>query len=439
MIVKAEPKVVIIGSANVGKSTLFNRLLGVGRSITDSAPGVTRDPVEQTCAIGDLSFTLVDTGGYEVDKSEDLSRIVSEKGLCYAENADLVLFVVDITGISLNDQAYADKLRPMRDKIVLVVNKVDNNKRENDIWNLYEMGFEKIIGVSAAHGRNIPSLKDVIVSHISGLKSDHKSEDPSGIRIAVLGKPNTGKSTLMNWLVGEEKSIVHAKPGTTRDVIEGQFHFEGTDFRVLDTAGIRRKSKISDNIEHYSVSRALQSIRRSDVVFLMIDSQEGLSDQDKKIASVIVHEGKGIILVLNKWDLFEKMPNRLEAVRDRIGFVFPVLSFAPVLPLSAISGQGVSELLKTTQTVVSQLERRVGTGPLNQAVQAWISEHAIPSRGKNIKIRYTVQASASPVIFIFFGNRPKAISRSYRNYLMNKIRSEFGFTHVPIRIDFKES
>ncbi len=443
--IRSDPlKVAIIGGPNVGKSTLFNRLLGKRRTITDPTPGVTRDPVASRCAIDDLSFELLDTGGYQAGENDELTVIVSNRSVQTGREAALILLVVDVLEMSPNDEALIEKLHPYREKIILVVNKVDNEKRESLVWNYYKLGFERIVGVSASHGRNIALLKSEIYNSLKNAAVDHQAIDnvPSSeiIKLAILGKPNTGKSTLINRLLGEERSIVSEVPGTTRDVIEGRFRFEGRTIEVVDTAGIRRKKKVRGTVEHYSVSRAISAIKACEVALLLLDAREGLTDQDKKIAALIVKEGKGIILVLNKWDLMENTANLLQAMTDRISFLFPVLRFAPVRAISSKTGFGVKEVLALSLTIKDQLARRVSTSTLNKAVSKWIAEYSPPTaRGRAVKIRYGTQVSCNPVMFVFFANLPQRLADAYVRYLTNRIREELGFRWIPLRVEIRQN
>jgi GTPase len=263
---------------------------------------------------------------------------------------------------------------------------------------------------------------------------------PEGlVRIAILGKPNVGKSSLANKLTGEDNSIVSPIPGTTRDVVEGNFVFKGRTFRILDTAGIRRKSKVTDHIEYYSVNRAIESVSNADLVFLTIDASEGLVDQDKKIAAHAVKEGRGVVIVLGKWDLLKGTPKLLATVTEMVRFQFPVLGFAPVAPVSAVTGYGVKALLETSLGVWDQLHRRVGTGKLNQSLEEWMTHYRLPVRGKNYKIRFITQVGANPVRFIAFVNRMSGFPVSYSQYLENCVRRDLGFSQVPVSIEFRQS
>lgn len=435
-------RVAILGRPNVGKSTLFNRLIGKRKAITDPTPGVTRDAVESEWHLGDSRILLVDTGGFNLEMGELETRI-SERSLNMADEADLLLLVTDVNNISGEDLDFIERLRKYEDKLILVVNKVDTPKHEDAVWNFYELGFKTVLGVSAAHGRYIDDLREII-----RLRSGAGSEFASGstepqtvekiINLAVLGKPNTGKSTLLNTLLAEDKSLVTDIPGTTRDVIEGRFSYKGFSFRVLDTAGIRRKSKVNDPVEYYSVNRAIQSLSEADIVILLIDAREGVTEQDKKIASLAVKKGRGIILCLNKWDLMPKLGNSFEAVKDRLRFLFAVLDFAPVLPLSASKGEGVPKLLATILQVWRQLNKRVDTPRLNKALAGWVEHYGLPVRGKNIKIRYVTQTSANPVQFVFFVNSLRGFPNRYKNYLTNKIRDDLGFESIPVQLEIRE-
>ncbi len=445
----------ILGRPNVGKSTLFNVLLGRRRAITYSDPGVTRDPIEVECTLGGARMTLVDTGGY-TSGAEGLDGVVAARSLKTAREADLVLLVLDAVETTPEDEEFIRRLRPCAEKLLLVVNKVDTPDRDLLVWNAHAHGFPNVIGVSAAHGRGLDRLKETVAGLLEAqleapLSAEEQAAAPRTrarpvraaedeiVRIAILGKPNTGKSSLANRLTGEDGSIVSSVPGTTRDVVEGSFLHRGKTFQVLDTAGIRRKSRVQDPVEYYSVNRAIESIGRADLVFLMIDATEGLVDQDKKIAGQAVKEGRGVVIVLSKWDLLKNTPRLLEEVSEKVRFQFPVLGFAPIVPVSALTGFGVRSLLDTALEVWSQLHRRVGTGRLNQALEAWSAHYRLPVRGKNYKIRFMTQISANPVRFVVFVNRLSGFPVSYTQYLENCIRRDLGVPRVPVGIEFRQS
>jgi len=431
-------RVVIIGRTNTGKSTLFNRLLGRRRSITDSKAGVTRDAVEAECTIEGRRFHLVDTGGYRAGGG-GLEALVSRKSLQEAEGADLILLVLEVKELTGEDQDFVERLRRLEEKLILVVNKVDGPNQELALGSFYELGFHRLIGVSAQHNLNIDLLRSQILEAVRRVSSAPQEGQARFVRLAILGKPNTGKSTLLNFLLEEEKSLVCETPGTTRDVIEGRFLYKGVPFQVLDTAGIRRKSRIEESIEYYSVHRAIASIDDCDVVFLLLDAVEGLAEQDKKIASLAVKKGRGIILSANKWDLLPQLPNQFQAQRDRIRFLFPLLDFAPVLPLSALTGMGVGKLMDTSLKIWRQLNRRVDTARLNQALKGWVENHQPSRRGRLLKIRYATQVETNPVKFVFFVNSLRLLPDHYRAYLQNRIRQDLDFALIPLQIDFRDT
>ncbi len=428
----------------MGKSSLFNALVGRRRSITHSQPGVTRDPVEEACTLGGVPVLLVDTGGF-TPRGGDLERIVSDRSLSVAHASALVLLVLDATETTVEDEDFMERLRPLSERVLVVVNKADTPDRDALVWNAHSHGFPRVIGVSAAHGRNLPELKEMIGSLLAEREPDTSMEagEPgvsagARVRIAILGRPNTGKSSLANRLIGEDRSIVSPVPGTTRDVVEGGFQYRGRTFEILDTAGIRRKSRVTDAVEYYSVNRAIQSIQRADLVLLLIEADEGLVDQDKKIAGQALKEGRGIVIVPSKWDLLEQKPGLLARVTDRVRFQFPVLAFAPIAPVSSLTGHGVAALLDTSLVVWGQLHRRVGTGRLNAALQAWLSHHPLPGRGSH-KIRFATQVCSNPVRFVIFVNRTSGFPPAYLSYLENCIRRDLGFPLVPISISLRRS
>ena len=358
------PLISIIGRPNVGKSTLFNRLIGKRRAITDPTPGVTRDPIPETWLLGNNRVTLVDSGGVKIDQ-EGLDGPVTEKSLSLLSVSDLIIFVMDCMEVTPEDQMLIETLRPYTDKVVLAVNKIDDVKRDDLIWNYYGYGYQRIVGISAAHGLGIEELEDTLLGMLNLERQEEEPEEPETIRLAILGKPNTGKSTLTNLLTGRDISLVSSIAGTTRDVMRGTFTYKGTDYTVLDTAGIRRKSRVEEDVEYYSVNRAIKTIDDADVVLLMIDATEGLAEQDKKIAQLIVRRGKGVVLVLNKIDALKGVANELEAIKDRVRFLFPILNFAPLVPISALEGDEIGKLLDTVWAVWRQLNKRIDTSVLN--------------------------------------------------------------------------
>jgi GTP-binding protein len=446
------PTVVLVGRPNVGKSTLFNRLLRKRRTITDPTPGVTRDPIEADGLINGKPIRLIDTGGFKLDRltgnrkaenSNSIDDLVVERTLAMVEKASLIVLLLEAGEITSEDEEFIKILRPYQSRLIIAVNKTEGGRREADAWNLLSYGFEKVFMISAEHGDNIGDLTEEIVNRIDFSKMSASAEEDNErrpIKVTILGKPNTGKSTLSNRLTSSNASIVSDIPGTTRDVIEGSFSWKSREFTILDTAGIRRRTKVNENIEYYSVNRAIKTIDEADIVILLIDSEEGLSEQDKKIAALAHNKGRGIIMALNKWDTAPKIKNAFEAARDRIRFLFGKMEFAPVLPISAKDGTGVDKLLNTAITMYSQLNTQVETSRLNQALKRWLEENPPPSGPQTrFSVKYAVQSSANPVQFIFFVSRPKAVSEAYTSYLRNRIRKDLGFTYIPVEVKLRAS
>ena len=433
------PRIAIVGRPNVGKSTLFNRIVGSRLSITDAMPGVTRDTVDAVCSIKDRNITLVDTGGYTSDR-EDISMLVSQKSLETVKDADVVLLLIEIAQLTPLDEEFIEKLRPVSNRTILVVNKADSALRDDAVFEYHSLGFTNVIPISAEHGRNIDLLLDAMVELLPQ-KSVEIEEDSGEYReeicVAILGKPNTGKSTLLNKLLGFDRAIVSETPGTTRDVLEGAFSFAGNEFTVLDTAGIRRKKSVQEAVEYYSVSRAISSIKRADVVFLLIDSREGVTEQDKKIADQIVKRGRGVIIVLSKWDLMGKVPNAFSAIRDRTRFLFPQLDFAPIVAVSAYEVGGFEKLLTTAVRVHRQLKRKLSVHELNQTLRALMERHPPPYGKKRYRVKYLAQVSSNPLKFALFVNKVRGFPLSWVSYLENNLRREYEMDLVPMSVDLR--
>jgi GTP-binding protein len=432
------PIIAIIGRPNVGKSTLFNRLIKKRRAITDATPGVTRDPIPEKWLLGNHPVLLVDSGGVKLEQ-EGLDFLVTKKSLDLLQVADAIVMLMDCTEVTAEDEMLLDTLRPHTDKVILAVNKVDDPSRDNLVWDYHRYGYPRVIGISSAHGLGIDVLEETLLEMLEMVEQEDAPEQEERVRIAVLGKPNTGKSTLTNLLTGKDTSIVSDIPGTTRDVIMGDFTYKGTPYTILDTAGIRRKSKVDEDVEYYSVNRAIKTIDEADVVLLMIDVTTGLVEQDKKIAQLIVRKGKGVVLVFNKIDLLQGVDNELTAIKDRARFLFPILSFAPIVPISAIGAVDVGKLLDTVWSIWKQLNKRIDTAQLNNFLRDW-SEAYQPPRGSkgHFKVYYGTQVSAPPVRFLFFVNRRKDFPQGYVQYLKNCIRRDLGFSSIPVEVDLKE-
>ena len=429
------PLISIVGRPNVGKSTLFNRLIGKRRAITDPTPGVTRDPIPERWLLGNHPVTLVDTGGVKLDK-EGLDFAVTEKSLSILAMSDIILFMMDCMEITAEDMMLLEEVRPYTDKVILVVNKVDDPKRDDLVWNYFSYGYQRVVGISAAHGLGIEELEDTILGMLNMERTEEIPEEPDSIKLAIMGKPNTGKSTLTNLLTGRDVSIVSDIAGTTRDVMKATFVYKGTDYTVLDTAGIRRKSKVEEDVEYYSVNRAIKTIDEADVVLLMIAVNEGLAEQDKKIAGYAHESGKGVIIVVNKWDVFPDKDDKstlrfTEDLRDEIGF----LQYAPVLYTSALTGQRIHRITELVKYVADQQSMRIQTSVLNELIRDAVSVNPPPShRGKQLKIFFMTQADIQPPKFIIFVNDPELMHFSYLRFLENRLRESFGFEGTPLKL-----
>lgn len=438
------PLVVIAGRPNVGKSTLFNRLLHSRRAITDPTPGVTRDPIEETAFLEGKPVRLMDTGGFKLDRDTGsmeavMDELVVEQSLNALKNADLILLLLDAAQITGEDEEFITLLRPYWHKVIAAVNKTEGGRLEEEAWNYMRFGFDSLLFISAEHGDRIQELTETIVKRLdfSNVQYGPKKEV---IRIAILGKPNTGKSTLSNRLTHSEASIVSDYAGTTRDVVEGSFNYNGKDFQVLDTAGIRRKAKVKEDVEYYSVNRAIKTLDKADVVLLMIDAQEGLSEQDKKITALAHKKGRGIIFVLNKWDTQDQGRSTLRKAEENIRIMFGHMSYAPIVAISALEGKGIKNLLNTVVELYGQLTKKIDTGSLNLALRDWVAAYPPPaSRTAQFKIKYIVQTGTNPVSFLLFATRPEVVSETYISYLKNKVRKDLGFDQIPVILELKAS
>ena len=438
------PVIAIAGRPNVGKSTLFNRFMNRRLAIVDPTPGVTRDPVEGDAFLAGKPVHLVDTGGYKLERDEgtkeaELDALVVERSLSMIEKADLVLLLLEAGQITGEDEEFILTLRPYWDKVIAAVNKTEGGRKESEAWEFAKFGFNELIFISAAHGDNIGELTDALVSRLDFSKvKEIETEEP--IRIAIMGKPNTGKSTLSNRLTHTEASIVSDYAGTTRDTVEGEFEYRQKKFIVLDTAGIRRKAKVNENVEYYSVNRAIKTLSRADIVFLLIDAEEGLSEQDKKICNLAFERGRGIIFVLNKWDT---QPQDKKNFRDRkewINIMFGQMEFAPIAAVSALEGTGIKNLLDTALELYSQLTRKIETSALNAALKDWLFKYPPPaSKTAHFKIRYMTQTQTNPVSFLIFATRPEVVPQTYVTFLKNQIRKDLGFDKIPVQLELKAS
>jgi GTPase len=436
-----KPIISIVGRPNVGKSTLFNRILGYKKAITENIPGVTRDRNYGEFDYGSRDFILIDTGGFEPSKEDGFSPLIEHQIRMSLNESDMVIFVLDgVEGILPEDRDVATILRKGEKPVFYAVNKVDSAKREESLFDFYELGMEKLYPVSAEHGRGVDDLLEDIVDAAKHINIETENADTAegAIKIAFVGKPNTGKSSITNRMLGSDRMIVSHVPGTTRDAIDSRIGVNGKEIILIDTAGLRRKSKISMKVEEYSVSSAIKSIERANVVNLVIDGQEGVGHQEGSIAHLIISRGKGLCVVINKWDLVGggiKQDEYRKMVQEKI----PHAAFAPIVFTSAKTGKNIERILEDNFKVYEQLTRRISTSEINQAFGEFFDNLSISfQQGKQVKIFYVSQAKASPPTFILFSNHPELIPEHYKRYLENSIRGKFGFAGAPIRLVFKK-
>lgn len=437
------PLVVIAGRPNVGKSTLFNRFLRKRRAITDPTPGVTRDPIEAQAIINGKPVRLMDTGGFKLTRSgskndDTMDELVIEKTQEALRRADKILLLLEAAPPTAEDEEFIRFLRPYWDKLMVAVNKTEGGRGEMEAYNYLQFGFPTILCISAEHGDNITPLAEEITRGLDFSRVCEAAES-AAVRIALIGKPNTGKSTLSNYLTKSSASIISDIAGTTRDVVEGEFFYKDRQFIIQDTAGIRRKAKVKEDIEYYSVVRAMKSLENADIVFHLIDAEEGLTDQDKKIVLQATKRGLGVIFVLNKWDLM-KGEKKFREVEKHIKIMFGKMEYAPIVPISAQKGSGIAELLNTALSVFAQLNTKIDTSALNLALKDWLEAVPPPHGQRNsFTLKYMLQTSVRPVEFLIFANKPELVSESYLRYIQNRLRKDLGFTAIPLLVRVKGS
>lgn len=430
----AKPVVAIVGRPNVGKSTLFNRLVGSRKAIVEDIPGVTRDRLYDNSDWLGREFIIIDTGGIRFDEGDIFTKEIKLQAELAVEEADVIVMVVDAQeGISPEDEQVADLLRKSKKQVVLAANKVENFDRQLEYYEFYKLGLGDPIPVSAMHGRNIDELLDAVINCFAPAAEIEEDEDT--IKIAIVGRPNVGKSSLVNALLGEDRVIVSEVPGTTRDAIDTPFQYEGRNYILIDTAGIRKKSRITEPTEKYSVIRTLRSVERADVVITMLDASEGVIEQDQRVAGYVHEQGKANIIVVNKWDLVDKdgtTMNRFDKdIREELKF----LAYCPILYVSALTKKRIFKILELVDFVAEQHHRRIKTSELNEIINEAMLLNPLPGGGgKKIKIYYATQVQTAPPTFVFFANYPEKVHFSYLRYLDNVLRKNFGFEGTPIRL-----
>lgn len=431
--------VAIVGRPNVGKSTLFNRLCRKRSAIVDFEEGITRDRKYEEVEWDNKVFVIVDTGGIIPDSTQSIDKAIRYQAEIAIEEADLILFLVDVkTGITDHDMQIARILSPHREKVLLVVNKVDNEKDELDMYDFLRLGFGEPFGIAASSGRNTGNFLQEIVNSINADEIVEVLGEPDDIKVAIVGRPNVGKSSIVNKLMGQESVIVSDVPGTTRDSIDLKLNYFQKSIILIDTAGLRKKKKVKYGVEYFSSMRTIESIDRSDIVILMLDSTADFSDQDQHIASYAHRKNKSLIILINKWDLVDKDNKTHKEFLLKVGDQFPFIEFAPILTISALTGQRVQKVLEAIIQVDEESKRRIPTSQVNQFVEKVINERPPSnSKGTHIRIYYATQSEIKPPTFVFFCNYPKYINENYRRFLYNKIREEFGFKGSAVKLIFK--
>lgn len=429
----------IVGRPNVGKSTLFNTLAGEKISIVEDHPGVTRDRIYADVTWLNHSFSMIDTGGIEMDSKDKMLKHMREQADIAIDTADVILFLVDVRqGLVDADFKVADMLRKSVKPVILVVNKVDNfEKYMPDVYEFYNLGIGDPHPISAASKLGIGDMLDAVMELFDLEKIEEEEDDRP--KIAIVGKPNAGKSSLINNLLGENRVIVSDVAGTTRDAIDTEIVYNGTEYVFIDTAGLRRKSKIKENIERYSIIRTVAAIERSDVVILMIDATEGVSEQDAKIAGIAHDRGRGLIIAVNKWDAIEKDNHTVKEYTKKVRDILSFVPYAEIIFISALTGQRTKKIFDLLETVIENHAMRIQTGVLNEILMEAVALQQPPSdKGKRLKLFYMTQVSTKPPTFVLFVNKKELMHFSYQRYIENRIRDTFGFMGTPIRIFIRE-
>ena len=430
------PIVAVVGRPNVGKSTLINRITQTEDAIVHEMRGVTRDRSYHRADWNGVDFMLIDTGGMAIGEGDRFQHDITSQALMACEEADCIIFLVDgRTGVTEEDQEIARILKRTKTPVILVVNKMDNPQAEDAVWEFYTLGLGDPMPVSSVHGHGTGDLLDEVVARLPEPEPEEESDDE--INVAIIGRPNAGKSSLTNRLTGVERSIVSDVAGTTRDAIDTVVEHEGKKYRIVDTAGIRRKSQIDEDVEYYGFVRSLRAIDRAEVVLLMVDATLGLTDQDQRVAGLAAERGCAMVILINQWDLIED-PNRRDEIRDDIADRMKFVGYAPVISISAMTGRSVHRIWGAIDTVYEGSSRRVSTNQLNKLLTELRDFGHVVSKGnKRLRLNYVTQTAIQPPVFTFFANFPEIIDDSYERYLENRIRESFDFTGTPIRLKFK--
>lgn len=432
-----KPVVAIVGRPNVGKSTLFNKIVREKAAIVKDIPGVTRDRLYRDTEWLNQEFILIDTGGLEPKTDDFIQQKVKYQAEVAMNEADVILFVVDgRVGVTALDEDVAYILRKQGKHVIVVVNKVDDFAKHQDmIYEFYALGFDSMIPISAEHKKNIGDLLDGVLEKIDEMEFP---EEEDGLKISIIGRPNVGKSSLTNKLLNKERTIVSEIAGTTRDAIDTAFEYNDEKYVLIDTAGIRRKSKVNESLEYYSVLRAMKAIKRADISFILLDAQEGITDQDKRIIGMAHKEQKPLIIVVNKWDLIEKDNYTLKAFEEELKTHIKFVSYAPIYFISALTGKRVLKLIDKARYIYNEYNKHISTGILNEVLrEAMILNPPTTRKGRSLKIKYMTQAKSTPPKFILFVNDSEIMHFSYLRYLENKVRDAFGFEGCPVEFLLK--
>lgn len=433
----SQPIVAIVGRPNVGKSTLFNKIVQKRISIVENSPGVTRDRIYGQAEWAGKEFSVIDTGGIEPYTDDEMLVLMRRQAQLAIDTADVIIFIADAkSGLTANDYEISAMIRKTSTPYILAVNKVDGYEKQSLIYEFYNLNLGEPFAISAEHSLGIGDLLDEVISKFKSTEMSEEKE--KRCRIAVAGRPNVGKSTLINCLLGEERVIVSNIPGTTRDAIDTDFDYEDQKYTLIDTAGLRRKNKIYENIERYSTIRSIKAIEESDLCLLMLDATQEIGDQDLKIAGLIEDRAKAVIIVVNKWDAIEKETNTMKKLTDEIKRRFHFIDYAPVLFISALNKSRTDKLMPQIQKILIEYDKKISTGLLNSMVAEALLTHQPPSKnGKRLKIYYATQTGTHPPSFTFFVNDVTLIQTSYRKYLLNRLREAFEYEGVPILLKFK--
>ncbi len=434
-----KPILAIVGRPNVGKSTFFNRLAGKRQAIVEDLPGVTRDRIYAECSWEDRPFILIDTGGFDPESEAILQKQITLQVEEAIREADQILFLMDgREGLLPADRDLAEILRKSAKPVFYVINKIDGEKQEAQTLDFYPLGVENLYPISAEHGRGVGDLMDEVLKGFPPSPQEERKGDEA-IRVALVGRPNVGKSSLLNRLLGRSRAIVDSKPGTTRDALDTPLVREGRKYIFIDTAGIRRKSRINESVEHYSVIRALKSLDRSDVALVLLDGFEGLTEQDMRIVEMAAESGRAILLLVNKWDLVGKDTNTAQKYKERIYREMKTFDYVPVHFISALTGQRVSNIFSFIDAVMKEHRKRIPTGDLNRWFRDMVRAYPPPLfRNHPVKLLFITQAGVAPPTFAIFANASRGVTEPYQRYLVHRLREKFGFEGIPLRLRIRQ-